>query len=178
MPRGSSNRTNQHSTGRHTRVAGRPGRKNRLIRSKRHDTYRIRGKWPEPTRCPDCKAAFLKGRWTWEPAPAGAVEVTCPACRRIADQYPAGILTLEGPFFDAHRAELLNLVQNVEKAEKSTHPLERIITIEEQDGQTRVTTTGVHLTRRISEALFRSYEGDLSYQYGDGAKLIRSFWKR
>lgn len=189
MPRGSSGSPRPttsrkaasgpaRSTGRRTRVAGHPGRKNRLLQTDRHDTYRRRGNWPEPTWCPRCDAVFTKGRWTWDPVPPGAAELVCPACRRIADQYPAGTLILEGPFFETHREQLINLVRNVEKAEKSAHPLERIMAIEEEDGRARVTTTGVHLARRIGEALFRAYEGDLSYQYGDGVKLIRATWKR
>ncbi|QXD16355.1 ATPase [Rhodocaloribacter litoris] len=157
---------------------GQYGRKDRLIKTKRIDTYRPREKWPEPTRCTECNAVYTKGRWTWEPPPPGANETVCPACRRIADHYPAGYIELRGAFFETHREELLNLVRNVEQAEKALHPLERLIEIRQEDSQTVVTTTGVHVARRIGEALARSYEGEWTYQYGDGAKTIRARWER
>ncbi|GIV57619.1 MAG: hypothetical protein KatS3mg042_0532 [Rhodothermaceae bacterium] len=157
---------------------GQYGRKDRLIKTKRIDAYRSREKWPEPTRCTGCNAVYTKGRWTWEPPPDKANEALCPACRRIAERYPAGYIELRGPFFEAHRDELLNLVRNVEQAEKSAHPLERLMEIREENGQTVVTTTGVHVARRIGEALARSYEGTWTYQYGDGAKTFRATWER
>ncbi len=154
------------------------GRKDRLIKEKRNDTYRHREKWPEPTRCSVCGAVFTKGRWTWEKTPEQAHEAVCPACRRILDHYPAGTLELKGDFFESHREEILNLVRNVEKAEMGEHPLERIMAVEEAGECTLITTTGVHIARRILEALARSYEGKSSFQYGDGSKNIRGFWER
>jgi len=41
-----------------------------------------------------------------------------------------------------------------------------------------VTTTGIHVARRIGEALARAYKGDLSYQYAEGEKRIRVYWRR
>jgi len=45
-------------------------------------------------------------------------------------------------------------------------------------GTMLVTTTGVHLARRIGEALSRSYKGEFSFQYGDGEKTLRVYWER
>ncbi len=38
------------------------GRKDRLIKEKRHDVYRARRKWPEPTVYTECGAVFVGGR--------------------------------------------------------------------------------------------------------------------
>lgn len=154
------------------------GRKDRLIKEKRNDTYKNREKWSEPTRCSVCGAVFTKGRWAWEKTPENAHEAVCPACRRILDHYPAGTIEIKGDFFESHREEILNLVRNVEKAEMGEHPLERIMAIRDENGHTVITTTGVHIARRILEALARSYEGKSSFQYGDGSKSIRGFWER
>ena len=153
-------------------------RNNRLLKEKRHDVYKETGKWPEPTSCTECNALFTNGRWSWEKAPKEANKVLCPACRRIADNYPAGYLEIKGSFFLEHQEEILNLARNIEKQEKSEHPLERIMAIEKNKDHTLLTTTGVHLARRIGDALSRSYKGDLSFQYAREDKDIRVYWQR
>ena len=154
------------------------GRKDRLIKERRHDPYRERGKCPEPTRCTQCGAVFAGGRWTWQTIEGQAHETICPACRRIADNYPAGYVELNGQFFEEHHEEISNLVLNEEGREKSERPLERIITIKDDNDHALVTTTGVHIARRIGEALARAYGGELSFQYADGERSIRVFWQR
>jgi len=153
-------------------------RKDRLLKQKSNDVYLEKSKIPDPTLCSKCGSLYLKGRWTWEKPTTVIHKSTCPACRRIADNYPAGIIKLRGSFFSEHRKELLNLVRNVEEQEKKEHALERIIAIKEESGVTLITTTGIHLGRRIGEALSRSYKGDLSFQYLDTEKGIRVTWAR
>lgn len=77
-------------------------RKDRLIQEKRHDAYHERDKWPEPTRCTTCGALFVNGRWTWQESPVPANTAVCPACRRIADHYPAGYVEIKGAFYTRH----------------------------------------------------------------------------
>lgn len=156
----------------------RNGRQDRLIKEKRHDAYRERGKWREPTLCPQCGALFTNGRWCWGKAPSDAHETLCPACRRILDNLPAGYIELKGEFFQDHYDEILNLTRNVEQQEKNERPLERIMAILNETDHTLVTTTGIHIARRIGEALSRSYNGDFSFQYADGEKSIRVSWQR
>ena len=154
------------------------GRKDRLIKEKSHDTYREDGKWPEPTVCTRCGAVFASGRWTWQEAPPEANKVICPACRRISDRYPAGTVEIEGTFFEDHLDEILNLIRNVAEQEQRGRPLERIMAITEKEKPTLVTTTGIHLARRIGEALSRAYKGELSCQYLDGEQRIKVRWQR
>ncbi|MGC2456785.1 MAG: BCAM0308 family protein [Gallionellaceae bacterium] len=141
-----------------------------------HDAYKIKGKLPEPTVCPQCGAVFHEGRWQWSKAPEGAHRKTCPACHRIHDHYPAGFLTLQGDFFRAHRDEIMRLVHNNEKHEKAEHPLQRIMAVEEKDGATLVTTTDIHLARGIGEALHHAYQGELQYHYNPEQDLLRVSW--
>jgi NMD protein affecting ribosome stability and mRNA decay len=157
---------------------GQYGRRDRLVQEKRHDTYREDKKWPEPTVCTQCNAVYIQGRWTWHEPPIKANKVACPACQRIADNYPAGYMEIKGSFFRKHREEMLNLIRNEEKQEKGEHPLERIMAITEEDEQTIIRTTGIHIARRIGEVLSRAYQGDLSFTYGDGEKTIRVLWDR
>lgn len=154
-------------------------RRDRMYEEHVQDPYRSRMKWPEPTVCPDCGAVFHQGRWTWAEAPDGAAEHRCPACSRIHDRVPAGILTLGGDFFQAHRDEITSLVRNLEIKEKGEHPLERIMAIEDgEGGEAVITLTGVHLTRAVGEALHRAYEGDLDIAFSDSDAVMRVDWHR
>jgi NMD protein affecting ribosome stability and mRNA decay len=154
------------------------GRKDRLVREKRHDVYRLEKKLPEPSKCIECGVVFTEGRWSWAEVPAVEKTTTCPACQRIADNVPAGILTLRGSFLEEHREEVIGLIRNVEALEKGEHPLERIMTLDDSADGLEVRTTGVHVARRIGDALGRSYQGDLSFTYGDGEKTIQVSWRR
>ena len=153
-------------------------RKDRLIQEKRHDVYQEGHKWPESTRCTECGALFVKGRWTWQEPPETVSDAICPACRRIADHCPAGYIEISGPFFPVHHEEILNLIHNVEKQEKGEHPLERIMMITTEQEPILVTTTGLHLARRLGEALTHAYKGDLSFRYADDETSIRVYWQR
>ena len=153
-------------------------RNDRLLKEKRHDTYQEVQKLPEPTLCTQCGALFINGRWSWEKTSQMVNEALCPACRRIADKYPAGYLEIKGKFFQEHQEEIFNLARNIEKQEKSGRPLERIMSIEENVDYAMLTTTGIHLARRIGEALSRSYKGDLTFQYAKADKEVRVYWQR
>lgn len=154
------------------------GRKDRLVKERDHDVYRSRTKLPDSTLCPECGAVYMKGRWVWSAPPEGAKQSTCPACRRIAERFPAGLIRMKGVFFASHRDEIINLVQNIEAKEKANHPLERILAIEERPDCTLVTTTGIHVARGIGSALSSAYNGELSTQYLAGENCIRVSWVR
>jgi len=143
-----------------------------------HDTYKSRKKLAEPTRCPDCGAVFHNGRWSWDAAPAGAQEERCPACHRVRDRFPAGYVTLKGEFFAGHRAEILQRMKNCEEMEKRDHPLERLMDVEDAEDGVQVTTTGTHLARRIGDALYDAYKGELEYHYNKEENLLRVSWRR
>lgn len=154
------------------------GRRDRLIKEKNHDAYQKQNKWPEPTLCPQCGALLTGGRWTWTNTPEPVNEAICPACRRIAERYPAGYVEMGGPFYATHQEEILNLVRNIEQQEKEEHPLERIMSITDDREGTLILTTGIHLARRLGEALSRAYQGEFSMQYADGEQRIRVQWRR
>ncbi|MBE9504416.1 MAG: ATPase [Proteobacteria bacterium] len=159
---------------------GFPGEKrtDRLIHEHVHDPYRKRKKIQEPSVCSECSAVYNRGRWIWGDRPDNAHEETCPACERVKDNYPAGILNLSGEFFGDHREEIINLIRNEEEKEKGEHPLHRIITVEDDDKGTEITTTDIHLPRRIGEALRSAYGGDLDYHYEEESYFLRVNWAR
>lgn len=153
-------------------------RRDRLIQEREHDPYKARRSLPEPTVCTECGATFREGRWTWTPAPADAHRALCPADQRVRDQYPAGFVTLRGEFLEQHREEILGLARNIEEREKAQHPLNRIMGVEDAEGETVVTTTNAHLARTIGEAIHSAYQGTLDYHYAQEESLIRVLWER
>jgi cytochrome c553 len=145
------------------------------------DSYRSRRKPASPTVCPDCDAVFQDGRWQWAPAPVASLRGVCPACHRIRDDFPAGYVTLKGEFVGQHRAEVLQLVHNVEAREKDEHPMQRIMKIVDQgngNASTVITTTDIHLARGIGDALHHAYRGKLDYHYSPQENLVRVLWER
>ena len=165
-----------------TRKAIAPGRqptyRSKLFPEHVHDAYKSSTKLPTPTVCPGCGAVFADGRWQWLPLPETACRQMCPACHRIHDHFPAGYVKLEGEFLAKHRDELIELVRNVEKREKSEHPLQRIMGVADENGGLLVTTTDIHLAHGIGEALHHAYKGVLDSHYSPEEKLLRVRWSR
>lgn len=155
-----------------------PVRHDQLRPERVHDTYKQRGKLPEPAVCTECGAVFHAGRWQWAERPANAQGVTCPACQRIQDRYPAGYVEIGGSYFAAHRDELMNLLRHREEREKGEHPLARIISIEEAGDGILATTTDIHLARGLGEALHHAHQGELEFHYNEGENLLRVHWRR
>lgn len=151
-------------------------RRDRLIQDQDHDAYKMRGKLPEPTVCPQCHAVYRKGRWTWGVEPKGAHQETCPACHRVNDHFPAGFVSLAGEYFMSHRGEIMYLVQHEEAREKEAHPLKRIIAIEDEGDAVLVTTTDIHLARDIGDAIQSAYKGELEFHYNSEENLLRVNW--
>jgi hypothetical protein len=152
-----------------------------LIAEERHDPYKARAKRAGPCVCPGCGAVYARGRWQWDAHGAGlTARETCPACHRTADGFPAGRVTLSGSFLAAHRDEIVALVRNTEARERRTHPLQRIMSIGagENDGELVVTTTDLHLPRRIGHALVDAFKGDLRSHYDDAGYFMRVEWRR
>lgn len=143
-----------------------------------NDSYKPQQKLREPARCPSCGITYQRGRWTREPAPASATKHTCPACRRIHDDFPAGYVTLSGAFLPAHLDEIHNLVRHCESAEAADHPLQRIMNIKRSKAEWLITTTDVHLARHIAERLHRAYKGTLELNYSKEENVLRAHWSR
>lgn len=154
------------------------GRKDRLLKERRHDVYRNRSKLPQDSICTECGAAFCGGRWTWEQPYNCQNETLCPACRRVREHMPAGEVMISGTFFTNHHDEIVNLVRNIEKTETFAHPLERIMQVDDQSDSMMVTTTGMHLANGIGRALRSAYKGEMEITYLDGENYVKVSWTR
>lgn len=154
-------------------------RRDRLVQDTRHDPYRAKRKPSEDTVCRGCGLGVRSGRWQRSSATWAAPKALCPACQRTQGPYPAGFLKLGGPFLHAHREEIEALLRHVEEREGRTHPLQRIIAIEElEGGDSLVTTTGSHLGRALANAVHRAFGGSLHLRYADRENLVRAAWER
>jgi NMD protein affecting ribosome stability and mRNA decay len=153
-------------------------RSDRLIHEHVHDPYRMRKKIQEPAFCPQCEAVYDKGRWVWGDRPSGAETATCPACSRIEERQHAGIIHLNGDFLSKHKDEIIGLARNEEEKEKGEHPLHRIMEIEDGKEGTVITTTDIHLPRRIGAAIKSAYDGELDFHYEEETYFIRVNWTR
>jgi hypothetical protein len=128
-------------------------------------------------RCEDCGLIEFAGEWRAGPGPVTEVRAgRCPACQRVRARRPAGTLRLH-PEFLADRAELLRMIRNVERAESSEHPLERLIDTEESDGTLVVTTTGVHLARALAHKLARRFHKKPRLRYAPGETRLFVDWE-
>lgn len=156
-----------------------PPRRDRLIHEMRHDPYKCTRKLAEPTICRRCKAVFLRGRWQWADSwPYDSRETLCQACRRILDDYPAGLLTLTGAFVRDHPEEVFHLLRHKEHQETAAHPLHRIMALAHIGACFSVKTTDIHLPHHLGEALQRAYKGQLKIHYDREGYFARIDWHR
>lgn len=156
----------------------RPARWDKLDSNPIHDNYRPTAKFHEPTACEVCGAVYVNGRWSWAAVPDDADRVTCPACRRIHDQMPAGQVELSGTFLHEHQEEIMALIRHHEAKMKSEHPMERIMAVTTREDGVTVTTTGSHLARDIGEALKRAFQGHMEMGSATAESMLRVIWSR
>lgn len=126
------------------------------------DSYKPAGRL-YPAVCTQCHATHWQGRWRWDAAPPDLVPVVCPACERIRDGVAAHVLELAGDL-SRHWAEVKGILGNVERAELAEHPMERVMKIEVQEDRVVVSTTGMHIARRILAALLRRFRKHVRLQ--------------
>ena len=144
----------------------------RMVRPKNHDTYACRSKPAQSVVCDRCAVVYHGGRWYWGGPPRTDVRSgLCPACQRIRDRYPAGTIRV-GRGIAAHGEEIRGLIANVEQLEKAEHPLERVMDVEESEDGLVVTTTGIHLARRITSRLERRFHRNARIRYPAEQHLI------
>jgi NMD protein affecting ribosome stability and mRNA decay len=135
--------------------------------------------------CTVCHAIYHRRHWFFDAdafkrcaVQAQTRQVTCPACQKIADNYPEGEVIVRGTFLKTHAREIRNLVANEEERAKGLNPLERIVQITEADGTLRITTTNEKLAQRIGRSLQKAYQGEVQYRWSEDTKYLRVQWSR
>jgi NMD protein affecting ribosome stability and mRNA decay len=159
-----------------------PARRKNVDRT--NDSYIPRKGSPEAGVCPDCHAISRKKRWYVDEAEyevlarSGAPLRRCPACRKIADGFPSGVVTLRGRFLQIHRDEILTVAQNEERRARGINPLERIMSLREGDDGMEILTTDEKLAQRIGREIRKAFRGTVDYKWSEDASLLRVTWVR
>ena len=133
--------------------------------------------------CEGCQAVYRNKRWYVGPEALlpGTVSATvvCPACLKIRDNFPGGIVTLAGTYVLPHKREILKLVKNEEDRARGFNPLERVMAIKENGrGSVIITTTNEKLAQRLGRAIKKAFHGEVSYRWSHDNKLVRVDWER
>lgn len=144
--------------------------------STRHHVYERKAKPADAIVCDQCALVWFGGRWYHGAPPFGEVRGgLCPACQRIRDRFPAGTIRVPADSAKAVR-EISNIARRLEESERAEHPLERLMDVVREDGTIVITTTGIHLARRITSKLERYVRADATFHYGDEDEL-RVEWR-
>jgi len=150
------------------------------------DSYLPRGASRKVSVCNGCRAVYMNKRWYAD----GAVDDTtlrntetaktvCPACLKIRDNFPGGIVTLKGDYVLPHKLDLLKLIRNEEERARGLNPLERVMSVKENGyGSIVVSTTNEKLAQRIGRAIKKAFHGEVAYHWSHDNKLVRVEWVR
>ncbi len=140
----------------------------------------------EAAVCTGCQALYQNKRWFFDDqlyrrlAGTDKVkEVICPTCRKIKEQYPEGILTLKGDFFQQHREEIMALVEKEAARIAAKSVQDRLIRII-PGGKDRlvVETTSEKLAQHLGRTVYRAFKGDLDFRWSEMNKFVRVYWSR
>ena len=85
---------------------------------------------------------------------------------------------MSGGFLTRHKQDIVNRVRNVAEHVLEEHPLERIMKMEENNGEILVYATSEHLIARIAKALHRDFKGTLKLTYASEDKFASAHWSR
>jgi NMD protein affecting ribosome stability and mRNA decay len=149
------------------------------------DPYIVKTRNNHMAVCTKCHTVYFNKRWYIDEdlyqkkiLMKKIEKVLCPACRKIKDNFPGGIVRLRGAFLNDHKDEIINLIRNEEERARGFNPLERIIKITDVKNELEITTTNEKLAQRIGKSMQKAYQGKVKYKWSDDTKLLRADWER
>lgn len=146
------------------------------------DAYMPQKGIKEPASCGQCGAIYKNKRWAVDDGTlkktAGMAKVDCPACRRIAENIPAGIVNLSGKYLIEHKDDIINAIQKTESRSRLKNPLGRIMNIATEKGSLTVSTTEDKLAQKIGREIFKAHHGELHYRWSHEEHFVRVEWSR
>jgi NMD protein affecting ribosome stability and mRNA decay len=139
----------------------------------------------EAAVCKKCGTFYLNKRWSVNPAEvknfqgkATASKIVCPACQRMEDGNPAGIVTLAGDYLLAHESEILDTIKHIEAKSRLKNPLGRIMEISQEKATVTISTTEDKLAQKLGREIYKAHKGELHYQWSHDQDLVRVNWRR
>ncbi len=150
------------------------------------DPYLPRGASQKISVCEACHSVYKSKRWYADPGLydavlriSGTAATVCPACLKIRDNFPGGIVTLKGDYVLAHKQDIMNLVKNEEERARGFNPLERVMSVKENGyGSLIIATTNEKLAQRLGRAIKKAFHGEVAYRWSHDNKLVRVEWER
>ncbi|GKS60158.1 hypothetical protein YTPLAS18_36850 [Nitrospira sp.] len=148
------------------------------------DPYAMRKAPKGVAWCRTCRVIYAKKRWYFDPdeartlaATPGSQGIICPACQKIRDQYPEGIVTLTWADLPAHDADIRGLITHVESRLMLVNPLDRVMKSTRRRTNLEVQTTTDRLAQRIGRELVKAFKGHVTYHWAHRDMLIRVDWR-
>jgi NMD protein affecting ribosome stability and mRNA decay len=139
----------------------------------------------EPAICRSCQALYRNKRWYLDPLAVTRLQaegelqaVTCPACQKIAEHYPEGVVTLRGDYLWDHEEEIRHILRNEENKAMAKNPLQRIMRMEREGGNLVIETTEEKLAEHLGRALHKAHQGELRVSWTDDHAICRVTWER
>jgi NMD protein affecting ribosome stability and mRNA decay len=139
----------------------------------------------ESSFCTSCNAVYHRKRWSNDletcqqlKSHSATRKVTCPACRKIASNYPEGIVTLTGSYLWEHEAEIQQILKKEEDRAFAKNPQERIIRMTKEDGRLTIETTEEKLAEHLGRVLQRAHRGELKISWAGNPDICRVSWER
>jgi hypothetical protein len=150
------------------------------------DPYLPRGASQKMSACEGCHSVYKNKRWYADPGlydtavkVPDTAAIVCPACLKIRDNFPGGIVTLKGSYVLPHKQDLMNLIRNEEARARGFNPLERVMSIKENGfGSIVISTTNEKLAQKIGRAIKKAFHGQVEYHWSHDNKLARVDWER
>ncbi len=146
------------------------------------DRYLPRQTLKGTIQCSGCGAFYYRRHWTLNPPigfsyPVHAHPIYCAACRKIRDRFPGGELQLLG-VEAGERGEIVRILRNEEKRAREKNPLERIMGLQEEEGNWKVETTTEKLAQRLGRSIKKARGGNIAYKWGHNNKFVRVVWEK
>ncbi len=168
-----------------TRLSHRSGVEEKGRRAARSDDVYLPKEGMEVSWCGKCGVIYRRKRWIMDEAELEQIRkdpdagvILCPACQRMRDNVPGGIVTFNGGYMEKHEEEILELIKNIEEKSRAKNPLGRIMEIRRDGNELSVSTTEDKLAQKLGRDIFRAHKGELHFKWSEGEKFVRVDWQR
>ena len=149
------------------------------------DAYRQKLGSTETAICKKCGMIYQNKRWTFDEAESrrlsgesGVTKVLCQACQRMADDNPAGVVTLSGSYLLEHENDILNMIKRTEARSRTKNPLGRIMEINQEGNVLTISTTEDKLAQKLGREVYKAHKGELHYSWSLVLHFVRVNWTR